>query len=44
MSDRDHDDPATRRRSVKRTVAVLAVIAAVIYAAFIGRGVFGVGS
>jgi hypothetical protein len=42
--DSNANDPTTRRRSVKRTVAVLVVIAGIIYIGFIGRGVFGIGS
>lgn len=42
MSGTDHnDDLAARRRRVRRTVGVLAAVAVLIYAVFIGRGVFG---
>lgn len=41
---RQHDNEAGRRRSVKRTVGVLAVIATIIYLGFIGRGIFGTGA
>jgi len=43
-SDPKRNEPAARRRSVKRTVGVLAVIVVIIYIGFIGRGVFGIGS
>ena len=44
VSERGNENEATRRRSVKRTVVVLAAVAAVIYLGFIGRGIFGIGS
>ncbi|WP_277347506.1 hypothetical protein [Wenzhouxiangella sp. XN79A] len=39
--DSNREAPVTRRRGARRTAVVLAVIAGIIYAAFIGRGVFG---
>lgn len=44
MVSQQHENEAARRRSVKRTVGVLAVIAAIIYLGFIGRGIFGIGA
>jgi len=34
-------DTGHRRRRIRRTVALLAIIAALIYAGFIARGIFG---
>lgn len=44
VNEQKDEDQAARRRSVKRTVFVLAAVAAVIYLGFIGRGIFGIGS
>jgi hypothetical protein len=38
---RSAHDTGHRRRRIRRTVALLAIVAALIYAGFIARGIFG---
>ena len=40
-ADRDRDRTVDRRRGVRRTVALLALAAVLIYAGFLARGFFG---